>query len=785
VIRFFSVANHELGGVLLMAEKFGCWFRSARVGGLYMKARFQHASVKVVTGLVLAGLLLVALSAEAAESPRPEVGAKRPKIGLVLSGGGARGAAHVGVLKVLEEYRVPVDFIVGTSMGSLVGGAYASGMSVAEMEETIAGISTELLFKDKPPRQELSMRRKQDDFNIFIGPELGIRDGKLGLPKGAVSGVQLETVLRRLTKAKGFYRFDELPIPYRAVATDLVTGKAVIFSEGELANVMRASMSVPGAIAPVEMGDTLLVDGMLTSNLPVETGRAMGADIIIAVNVGTPLLKRDELNSILGVTGQMLSILTEQNVQASLASLKPTDILISPELGNFSTGDFDSLTKISPLGEAAARKVAERLEALSIPVEEYAALRQRQLVASSAPDLRPVDEIRFGDLQRVNPKTAEVVMETEAGQPIDQAVLDRDMRRLYGTGYFEHVNYRFLEEPSKRVLAVDAVEKSWGPDFLRLGLGLSSDFEGDAFFNILASYRKTWLNTFGAEWRNDLQIGRTSSFMSEFYQPLNEKGFYFVAPHVAYERRNVDLYQGSHRIATYDTTAYLAGIDLGGQFTRYGELRVGTLWGVKSPELDTGPLSLSPGEDNITQGAFTARLSLDQLDSAQFPRSGWRVTLNLFNANDSLGADQEYTRWENFGSIAYSYGSHTFQLALKAGGGIGSEPLPRYDLFHWGGFLQQSGYATGQLVGEELKFGRLMYYHRLFKGSLLEGAYGGLSFEVGQVNKPLVPGSPDGVLESACAFIAVDSPLGPVYLGYGRALEDSDSSIYLYLGNPF
>jgi NTE family protein len=221
-------------------------------------------------------------------------------------------------------------------MGALVGAAFASGMSVAEMSAVNASISTELLFKDKPPRREESNRKKQDDFNIFVGPEVGVGATSL-LPKGIVTGIQLETVLRKLSRAKGFRNFDDLPIPFRAVATDLVTGKAVVFSEGELGNVMRASMSVPGAIAPAEFGGMMLVDGMLTSNLPVDAARAMGADIVIAVNVGTPLLRRDQITDIFGVTGQMLSILTEQNVQTSLASLKATDILISPELGDFST----------------------------------------------------------------------------------------------------------------------------------------------------------------------------------------------------------------------------------------------------------------------------------------------------------------------------------------------------------------------------------------------------------------------------------------------------------------
>ena len=302
-------------------------------------------------------------SRAAGEPARAAEKAKRPRVCVVLSGGGARGAAHIGVLKVLEELRVPVDCIAGTSMGSVVGASYASGTTTAEMEQAARGLSTDLLFKEKPPRQEQSVRRKQDDYTILVGPEFGVRGTELLLPKGIVSGVQLESVLRQLAKAKGYQKFDQLPIPFRAVATDLVTGKPVVFSDGELANVMRASMSVPGAVAPAETGGRILVDGGLTNNLPVDVARAMGADIVIAVNLGTPLLTRDQLGSILGVTGQMINILTEQNVQASLASLKPSDILIEPELGDYSAADFDNLPKTVPIGEAAARKASAALDA--------------------------------------------------------------------------------------------------------------------------------------------------------------------------------------------------------------------------------------------------------------------------------------------------------------------------------------------------------------------------------------------------------------------------------------
>jgi NTE family protein len=719
--------------------------------------------------------------ADAAATPSASV-AKRPKVCVVLSGGGARGAAHVGVLKVLEELHVPIDCITGTSMGSLVGGAYATGTTIPEMEEILSVISTELLFKERPPRQELAIRRKLDDRQDFVGPEIGLRDWNLELPKGFVSGVQLETVLRALAKARGYRKFDDLGIPFRAVATDLVTGKKVVFADGELANVMRASMSVPGAIAPAEFDGKILVDGGLTDNLPIDVARAMGADVVIAVNLGTPLAPRDQLNSILGISGQVINILTEQNVQLSLAALKPTDILILPELGDFSASDFDHLPKTVPIGEAAARKVADQLARLSIPPAEYAALRARQLVASSE-DTQPVDEIRFEHLSRVNAEAAKQVMDTKPGEPIDPKVLDADMRRLYGTGDFEHVNYRIIEEPGKRVLAIDAVEKSWGPNYLRFGLGFSTDLKGDTFFNLLASYRRTWINSLGAEWRNDLQLGQTSSFISEFYQPLEARRYLFVAPRVEVERRLVSLFQGSQRLASYDVRYGRAGLDIGSQFTRYGELRVGAITGSLDASLQTGPPDLAPPAGRIQQGAFTSRLIFDQLDSAIFPRSGAAGSVHLFASSATLGADDPYTKWDADGAAVWSFGDNTFNLGFKSGGKLGSDALPRYDLFQWGGFLQQSGYPTGALVTDRFTFGRLLYYNKFVKQKLLEGVYAGFSLEVGRYGTPLVPGSPTGVLKSASVFLGADTPVGPLYFGYGHA-ADRNSSFYLFLGRP-
>ena len=707
---------------------------------------------------------------------------KRPKICLVLSGGGARGAAHVGVLKVLEEMRVPIDCIAGTSMGSIVGAAYASGTPLDEMEATIASMSTRQLFKELPPREERAVRLKKDDATLLAPAEVGLGDGQLLLPHGLVSGVQLETVLRGLSKVRGFHEFDKLPIPFRAVATDLVTGKAVVLSQGDLAGAMRASMSVPAAIDPVRLEDRVLVDGGLTNNLPVDVARAMGADIVIAVNLGTPLLRRESLGSILGVTSQMVNILTEQNVQASLASLRPTDILVLPQLGDFSAADFDNLPKTVPIGEAAARAVADRLASLALPEPEYEAWRTRRLAGTTAP-IEPVDEIRFAPLKQVNPEVARSVLRTQPGAPIDQKELDRDMRRLYGTGDFEHVNYQLLEEPGRRILAVEAVEKSWGPNYLRMGLGLSSDFRGDAFFNLLTSFRVTWLNSLGGEWRSDLQIGRTSRIATGFYQPLERSQTFFVAPRADIERRSFDVFEREERIASYDVDTGRIALEVGAQFSRFGEVRIGMTRTEARTTLDTGPVFLVPPQPRASYTALTLGALVDQLDSVNFPRSGYAAALNVDSARKSLGSDADFSRADLSGTWVASMGEHTFNLGVKLGERLGSHPLPAQNQFQWGGLMQQSGYPTGALLGEDIRFARLVYTHRLAQFSLLDGVYGGVSLEIGRVGRPLVPNNEQGTLRSAALLLGVDTPLGPLYLGYGRSNHGYDSA-YLFLGRP-
>ena len=719
----------------------------------------------------------------AAAPPLAALPTPRPRIGLVLSGGGARGAAHIGVLKVLEELRVPIDVIAGTSMGSIVGGSYASGQTVAAMTRDVANIKTEMLARDQPPRSEISIHLKQEDWLDYIGPQFGYRDGSLLLPKGAITGVALEAVLRELALAKGDWNFDKLPIPFRAIATDVVSGQMTVLKSGDLATAMRASMSVPGAIAPVQIDGKMLVDGGLTRNLPVDIARAMGADVIIAVNLGTPLLPREQITSALSVALQMLNILTEQNVGASLASLQPQDVLILPELGSYSAGDFDNMPSTIPIGEAAARKVADQLRRYSLPPQQYAEHRQRQ-VRVVAQDTRKVDEIRVEGLERVNEEVVIQSMETSAGEPLDVATLDLDMRRIYGRGDFEHVGYKLIDEYDRRILAVQAVEKAWGPTYVRFGLSLASDFRGDNAFNLLASIRRTWLNRLGGEWRADLQLGNDGLLFTEFYQPLVPNQYFFIAPRAQASRGPADIYggpEGDDLAARYTVTVGTLGLDLGSQFTKYGELRVGVMVGQGEAELQIGDPIVAQYSIKRDIGAVRARLYLDQLDSTSFPRSGYNLDAQVLASTEQLGASDSYNRWNANFVGARSFGPHTFQFALAGGGAVGANPLPLYDYLSYGGFLRMTGYRDGQLRNDSMGYGRLTYMNQLFKMPLLEGVYFGASLEGARLGRPLIPTGIQGNVASASLFVAVDTPLGPAYLAYGHTY-DGNSNLYFYLG---
>ena len=728
-----------------------------------------------------AGLALLPYSrALAAEKAAPGA-APTPRIGLALSGGGARGIAHIGVLKVLEELRVPVHCVTGTSMGAIVGGTFASGMPIADMEKSVVVADWDDIFRDQPPRAEISMRRKADDYKTLFAPEYGVKSGGLVLPKGVVAGVAIEGFFRGLTsRATGIDDFQKLPIPFRAVAADIETGEAVVLERGSLARAMRASMSVPGALAPVEIDGRLLVDGGIANNLPIDLARKVCADVVIAVNISTPPLKRAEITSALSTAGQLLNFLGKVNVDEQLKSLGGRDVLIAPDLGDLSAGSFELSADAIRIGEQAARKMADALRRYSLPPEQYAALRQTQLLEPKS--LGAVSEISFEGLRRTNPEVLRPLMISKPGETLTEEKLSADLRRIYGRGDFESVGYRIQQEPGGPVAIIEAHEKDWGPDYLRFGVGFATDFQGDNIFNLLVSYRKTWLNRLGGEWLTEAQIGQDTFLHTEFYQPVEERGRYFISPYAKIGESTTGVFSGKDRVAEYLVRDALAGLDAGAVLGTWGEARLGVLWRNVDAKVDTGS-PVIPALKETTAGT-RAQIVVDQADQAWFARSGYRLLGSAYVARESLGSDRDYERVEGQASGAASWRAHTFNLALSGGSDLHSG-APPYEFFTLGGPLHLSGYRINEFAGSRMGFARLMYYNRTLRlpALVVPGAYVGASIEAGQMHGRL-DGSPDGgTIWSGSVFLGAATFAGPFYFGLGIG-ESGRVSLYLLLGAP-
>lgn len=732
--------------------------------------------------LYLAAILSTpGFAADAPMDGKTPISGDPPRIGLALSGGGARGLAHIGVLKVLEELRVPVHCVTGTSMGSIVGGAYASGGEPQKLAETVLKTDWNEVFRDRPPRQELSSRRKQEDYKTLFAPEYGVKDGGLVLPKGVIAGVAVEAYFRALTaQAAGIDNFSKLPIPFRAVASDIETGEAVVLKEGSVAQAMRASMAVPGAMAPVEIDGRLLVDGGIANNLPIDEARRLCGDVIIAVNISSPPLKRDEITSALSVSLQLINFLGKQTVEQQLKSLTSRDVLITPELGDLSAGNFSRSADAIRIGEEAARGMADALRRYSLPPGQYAALRGNQLADQRS--LGAVDDIRFEGLTRTNPEVLRSMVQSKPNAPLTEEKVSADLRRIYGRGDFESIDYRIQQESGRRIMLIEPKEKSWGPDYLRFGLGLASDFSGESAFNALISYRKTWLNPLGAEWLTELQVGRDSRLFTEFYQPVDERGRFFVAPYGSIGLSVRGLYLGSTRIAEYTIGESRVGMDAGTVFGTWGELRIGPLWRNIRSSVKTGSPVLPDIQE--TSAGFRARLFADQLDNAYFAHKGYRFDSSLYVADTGMGSEKNYRRLAASFETAKTFGANTVNLALSGGTDLGSG-MPAYDTFTLGGPLRLSGYRIDEFAGQKMSLGRLTLYNRTLPLPDLfgSGIYAGASLEAGRVSGRLDGTSTRGTLWSGSLFVGADTFLGPAYLGAGFG-EAGRFSMYMLIGTP-
>jgi NTE family protein len=714
-------------------------------------------------------------------------------VGLVLSGGGARGLAHVGVLKVLEQQHIRIDAIAGTSMGAIVGGLYASGLSADDIEREVRAVDWARVFEPRQERQQLTQRRKEEDFEFSALLEFGLRNGELRAPVAAVSTRRLESLLRRFTvPVRTISDFDQLPIPFRAVATDLETGAAVVLDRGELSVALRSSMSVPGVFPPIEVDGRVLGDGGLVDNLPIDVARAMGVDRVIAVNVGTTLAGRETLNSALGVTTQMINILTEQNVQRSLSSLGARDVLVSPQLGALTAADFDRPAEFIALGERGAQSALGSLRLLAESADAYAQWRAGLSAAAAQHVPEPkLAAVGFEGSAVTNPARFAGQLESQPGQTFDRSRAERDVRSLMASGDYLRVDYRIVSRDGGDELLFDLEDKPWGPNYLRVGLDLSTDFEGNGSFNLKLSHNRHWLTPNGTEWRNRVQIGAVPSLFTEIYHPLNWtiglSNDWFVAAYASVERRNGTLYSESgDELARYKRSEGRAGLDIGQPWGRFGEVRLGltTQRVAATPTLVSADItSLANVAQPLRATDVGARLAMvvDQLDYANFPTQGYRLVSQL-----SLGKSTAAGRFQQLEASVMgvqTFGVHSFSLFGAVRGASQREPqaIGRYEL---GGFHQLSGYRDGQLLGNYVAFSRLTWYWRLpYTPLAARGLFVGATAEAGNAWATKAEVRQGDLRTGMSVFVGADTGLGPLYLGLTHAPQ-GQTGVALFLGRP-
>jgi len=746
-----------------------------------------------VLGLFLAAWLAVPAITDAQATPEPQTPLDthhRPRVGLVLSGGGARGTAHIGVLKVLEQMRVPIDAIAGTSMGAVVGGLYASGLSARDIEKIMTSINWQDAFRDRPPREDLDLRRKEEDETFLVKYHLGVRDGHIVVPKGLIQGQKLTETLRRLTlPVARINDFDELPTPFRAVATDLENGDGVVMGSGDLTSAMRASLSAPGVFAPVEREGRVLVDGGIADNVPIDIARTMGVDVLIVVDVGSPLLPRQQLTSAPVISNQIVSILIQRNAQAQLATLSARDILIRPALGNASAFDFGNVARVIGVGEKAAHESAPQLAALAVSehdIEQYALHREVLRV--------PPPRIDFVTVEPGSERyaaAADTVFGDLVGKPLNPNAVARRMTTLYGRGGLDTLDYRVIGAEGNYGLAIDARPASEGRYYLRFGLSLQDDFQGNSTYTAAMRFVMSDITRNAGEWVTDLSVGANSGISSELFLPLAQYSGWFVMPHIADLTRDLYWYQEQNLIAKYRLHTFDYGMDFGYQFGNWGEIRVGA-------QREQGHYVLAigdPTDPNLPVQSFTpyklndyfVRLSYDRLDDINFPRSGQQAVVQYSAYRNASGIVQSADQVTGSYIGAYSFGRDTLSFSVAGGTTLQANVTDLNLQFPLGGFLNLSALRADSLLGPNYGIARALFYRQIGRGGpgyLDLPTYLGLSLEMGNVWQSRSAVSFGNTERNASLWLGLDTFIGPIYIASGFDTH-GNVQYYLFLGRPF
>jgi NTE family protein len=718
-------------------------------------------------------------SALSQESPPPEA---RPTLALVLGGGGAKGAAHIGVIEVLEELQVPVDLIVGTSMGAVVGGLYASGMKSEDLREVVAGLDWSEIFAGDPPRRSRSMRRKLEDRWLTVDFELGMDGLRPTIPPAIAADQNLNFLLKDLLfPVAGTSDFDDLPVRFRAVAADIETGEAVTLGEGSLANAIRASLSIPAVLAPVPIGERLLVDGGIAMNLPVEVALELGADVIIAVDVGAPLATGDELDSAIAVTTQLSLILTGRNARESAELLRRDDILIRPDMTGIEAGDFPEVQAALERGFEAADDAREMLAPLAVSDQEW-----RRFLDATARPPRPslrVASVSAEGFSRVSEELILRRVTLQPGDALDFATLRQDLSGIFGLGWFQRVDYRLEPAgPGRAALVIQVQEKSWGPRYLRSGLRLFDDLSGESRYGLVLDYLAAPLTRTGGEFQLWAALGDPLGVGVQFYQPIGIAERFFLVASAEGMRFSED--GGSTRDLQLPARGRSQEVALGGGMNLGPAVELRASGRVRWVGIDEG--GDLPAEDlpDHREGGFDLRALVDVLDHRFFPSDGGHIQV-LWQANrEWAGGVRDWNRLSARGSWVTRKGRNVLWAGGEAATSTGTD-LPEYRHFQLGGLGRISGLTPGEKGGPYLGLAWVRY-DRILRDfpdyELLRELRVGGSFEVGDAWETASDVSLENPEVGGSLFLGIDTLLGPVTVGFGMA-SGGETAWYLALGS--
>lgn len=714
--------------------------------------------------------------------PQNPASASQPKplkIGLVLSGGGARGVAHIGVLEWFEQNRIPVHFVAGTSMGGLIGALYSMGASPAEMRQLMQNQNWTDLLSSGPSFEKLSFRRKQDKRDFQSGLEIGLRKG-ISLPLGVSSAHYIGLLIDRLALPyHDLKSFDELPIPFRCVATDFLNAKPVVMKDGSLASAMRATMSIPGVFPPVERDGKVLVDGGLINNIPTDVVREFQPDVVIAVDVGTPLGDLQAIASIVGILQQSVTVMTINNDRQNL---RLADIIIAPDLGNISALDFIGLDNIADVGfkAAAAKNVVLSRFALN-EADWQQHLTERRASRRSA--IPAPNDLQIAGVEANAKKALQRRLGNHADKPLDTAKLENDLTTITGQGRYESFNYGLKTESRKTILEIRPREKSHAPPSIVPGIEIDGSEVNAINFTLGARATVFDVGAYGAEWRIDAKIGFGNLFATEYFRPVGERGF-FIAPRAAYRRDRQGIFTGRTRLAEYQADRFGAGGDVG-FLTRRSEFRFGYEFTRVNARTSTGSPELPAFDGNFN--VARARWAFDGQDSATVPTRGLRLTMEgrwYFSAPDARqDFPQAELRLSHFVPMS-TKGSLFF--AGAAGSAFGRE-VPPIQQFLLGGPFRFGAFDRDELRVNQYFLATGGYLHKLNALPSLIGGniYAGAWFDQLGVSGGVTPQFDSQRHRSAFSVgFVMDTKVGPFSIVGSRG-EGGRGKVYFSLGRFF